>query len=109
MENIENLPSWATFNEETNKIEVDPDNAYPAYIDEMGLERDKYGAEVARRCMIKDLILICGPVSVRILRNNDWRLSNLPGDDRLAELGANEFRRHYDKLMNKRARSVLIP
>lgn len=97
------LPAWAAQSAD-GAIELDPSIAYPHYIGLLDLQADKYGVEVARRCALEDLKALCGtPLRAKILNRPDWALKNLPGSDDSANSGANGFRKHYDKLTQKRA------
>lgn len=76
-----------------------PDIVYPLYLKKLGVkhpsETTQYWLEVARRCFTTDLrARVDGRLRLRILGDDDWRLSNFPPGDG-AERGAQAFRRHY--------------
>jgi len=56
---IERLPPFATY--ENGVVIIDPDKAYSAYLEEMGMEMNQYSVEVARRCLTLDLLDLAGP------------------------------------------------
>lgn len=102
-----NLPEWATRGD-TGRVLLDPERAYPHYLEQLDLPADKYGAEVARRCALEDLKVLCGvPLAVKIAKREAWALKNLSGTEADATRGANDFRRHYDALTKRRAARAL--
>jgi hypothetical protein len=96
------LPAWAE--PQDGKIHIDPDKAYPAYLDKLGVtEIDQYWLEVARRCITEDLRqIVDGPIHVVIdAKDGRWALKHYP-EGAGADAGANGFRKHYNQI--KRAR-----
>lgn len=92
------LPSFAE--ERDGKIYVDPDKAYPLYLDKIGATGiDQCWLEIARRCFTEDLAkAVNSPVHIVILRKDGkWALKNFPVGLG-AEFGAASFRMHYNKL-----------
>lgn len=107
MNATDNLPAWAS-RDETGMVTIDPATAYPHYLTLLDLPADKYGAEVARRCAIEDMKALCGiPLRVKITKCEDWALRNLSGTDTEAQQGANEFGKHYDALIKRRAAQAM--
>lgn len=107
------LPSWASYDANTDQIEIDPDRAYPYYLEQCGLKRDRYGAEVARRCAAQDLLALLRAgghqetVALRVLKRPGWAQAELPGDAADGDRGRMGFQQHYDALQQSRALAQL--
>lgn len=93
-----NLPLWATYDQEHDIILVDPDKAYPLYLEKLGYDLDRVTQaqlETARLCFTEDLHQAtgAGKLNLRILRNaqNTWRLSSFPPGTPISWAG--EYRR----------------
>lgn len=85
--------------EHPNTFCVNPDVAYPAILKKLDLPIDHYSLAVCRRCcanMIKDRMRV--PVHVRILKGSGKWARILHPIGRGAEAGADEFRKHYNKI-----------
>lgn len=100
---FDGLPGWASKHGE--KIHIDPDKAYPLYLDKLGHahEPDQYWLEVARRCFTEDLHqIVKGPMHLVIeAKSGQWALRNF-AEGAGAVAGANEFRQYYE-WMNRSA------
>ncbi len=79
-------------------VAIDPAAAYPARLEELELELDQYGLEVARRSLTTELLDRFGRgIRVRIERRPEMALKKHP-IGRGAKRGAAEFRRYHDAL-----------
>jgi hypothetical protein len=93
------LPGWASIDGD-GKINVDPDKAYPHYLEKLGADQpDQYWLEVARRSFTEDLQqIVGGPIHVVIdAKGGQWALRNYP-EGAGADAGANGFRKHYNEM-----------
>ena len=105
------LPEWAT-EISKGRIEVDPDLFHPAFLKELGVEKDKidqYWLEVSQQCMKLDLQRIVtgtelapkpgGALIILIKNRPDWALKNHPkGKGPDAATQGKEARQHYRRI-----------
>jgi len=56
---------------------IDPDIAYPEWLDMLGLEHNLYGIEVAKKCIVKHLQeIVTGHISVQIKYTPHWNFKS---------------------------------
>ncbi len=103
---IDKLPSFATH--ENGVIVINPDEAYPQYLAELGMEPDQYSVEVARRCMTLDLMELAGSgIYLKIIKGSgQFAIKNLPENPKYgsysAAMGASHGPRIHKELKAKR-------
>lgn len=105
-----NLPAWAAPHPtQDNTVLVDPDLAYPALLDALGVkpaQRTKYWIEVAYQCVKMDLQVAMGRFGFTIhIRADDgrkerWALDRFPGaaTDIARATKGGDARAHYRRL-----------
>ena len=112
------LPDWASLGEPVEleidgeivkfrKVVVRPSVVYPHFLQLMEIPKPtQYWLEVARRCFTQVLKETIAPtplhLSIRAVDDEDrkWALCNFPPGDG-ADRGAVEFRRFYNRLLQK--------
>ena len=102
------LPSWVTLNEQDeNNYIVDVNKAYPFWQRELKGNKDKYWAEVYRRCTTTFLHEFHeAPLRVTLTdpsKTGTWKLSNLEGTEEDEAKGAGNFMSYYNLFKNKKS------
>ena len=90
---VENLPEWATYEEERRRgyVVVDPDVVYPKFLKEFGLPKTQNGLEAARRgfakMLRKDIVPAGEALNIRISEGNrKWSLVNFEVGDKVGKV-----------------------
>jgi hypothetical protein len=93
------LPKWAKLNKDDGFIEVEPGVVYPYFLKRLGFEgKTQDELEVARRCFTTELKdTIGGGFSLRILKDDDYKLAKFPKGDDL-KINPERFRAHYNRM-----------
>jgi len=75
---------------------IDPDIVYPIWLDMLGLNKDLYGVEVARKCITKRLQeIVDGNISVQVIYKPHW---NMVGDVTDIQDACTDSLVHWNKL-----------
>ncbi len=80
----EEMPVWVKGIRKADKaILVDPDIAYPSFLEELGMKATQFSLEIARRCINLHLLELVGPGIIvnfsethKKPEDRKWRLSN---------------------------------
>lgn len=110
------LPHWAKRNKDDGFVEIDPNEAYPLYLHELGLiantdrpfnsDVTKMDLETVQRCIGEDLKRLAYArgiegIKLRYLNAPRWALVNFPGTDEEADAARLAFRVHYERIRPK--------